>query len=70
VVQYFVPIKKPEDPRPRDPRRTAVIGLIVIVLLVIAGIYLTHALRDMARVQDCVMQGRTNCAPVEPGSGR
>ena len=68
VVQYFVHTKKPADPRPPDPRRTAVIGLIVIVLLVIAGLFLTHALRDMSRLQDCVMQGRTNCAPIESSS--
>ena len=39
-------------------------GLIVIVLLVIVGLFLIHVLRDMSRVQDCVMQGRTNCAPI------
>lgn len=70
MVQYFVPEKKPDEPPPPDPRRTAVIGLIVIVLLVIAGLFFTHVLRDTSRIQDCVMQGRTNCAPVEPRPSR
>jgi hypothetical protein len=50
---------------PRDPRRTAAIGLIVIVFLVIVGLFLIHVLRDMSEVQDCAMQGRTNCAPIQ-----
>jgi len=39
-------------------------GLIVIVLLVIVGLFLIHVLRDMSKIQDCAMQGRTNCAPI------
>jgi hypothetical protein len=50
---------------PRDPRRTAAIGLVVIVFLVIVGLFLIHVLRDMSKVQDCAMQGRTNCAPIQ-----
>jgi hypothetical protein len=70
VIQYFVPAQKgPEEPPPPDPRRTAVVGFVVIVLLVIAGLFLTHVLRNVSRVQDCVMQGRTNCAPVDSNSG-
>jgi hypothetical protein len=62
--------KGPEEPPPPNPRRTAVIGFVVIALLVIAGLFLTHALRNVSHVQDCVMQGRTNCAPVDSNSGR
>jgi hypothetical protein len=64
-MQRFAPTQgKPGGPRPPDPRRTAAIGLIVVVLLVIVGLFLIHVLRDMSNVQDCVMQGRTNCAPI------
>jgi len=31
---------------------------------VIVGLFLIHVLRDMSSVQDCAMQGRTNCAPI------
>lgn len=69
MVHYFVPVQKePEGPPPPDPRRAAMMGLVVIVLLVAVGLFLTHVLRDLSRVQDCVMQGRTNCAPVDPGT--
>jgi hypothetical protein len=63
-MQRFAPT--PGNPGgPRDPRRTAAIGLVVIVFLVIVGLFLIHVLRDMSEVQDCAMQGRTNCAPIQ-----
>ena len=65
-MQRFAPSQgNPGGPRRPDPRRSAAIGLIVIVVLVIVGLFLIHVLRDMSRVQDCVMQGRTNCAPIQ-----
>jgi hypothetical protein len=64
-MQRFAPTQShPGGPRPPDPRRPAAIGLIVIVLLVIGGLFLIHVLRDTSKIQDCVMQGRTNCAPI------
>ena len=72
MVQHFVPVKKPDDPRPPDPRppdprRMVVIGFLVIALLVIGGLYLVHELRDASQLQDCVTQGRSNCAPIDSG---
>jgi uncharacterized membrane protein len=64
-MQRFAPTQRNSGgPRPPDPRRAAAMGLIVIVLLVIVGLFLIHVLRDMSKVQDCAMQGRTNCAPI------
>jgi hypothetical protein len=45
-------------------RRVMLAALVVIVVLVLAGWWISGALRSGAAVQDCVMQGRTNCAPV------
>ena len=45
-------------------RRVLVVALVVIVVLVLAGWWISGALRSGAAVQDCVMQGRTNCAPI------
>jgi hypothetical protein len=33
---------------------------------VLGGIFLIHELGRAARLQDCVMSGRTNCAPIDP----
>jgi hypothetical protein len=65
VIQNFAPPPKKPDQPPPDPRRAVVIGFIVIALLVLAGLFLTHALRNNSNLQDCVMQGRTNCAGID-----
>jgi hypothetical protein len=50
--------------------RAALLGLGIVLLLVFICLYLFYTLRDMSQRQDCVMQGRTNCAPIEsPASG-
>jgi hypothetical protein len=49
-------------------RRGALIALIVLLALVIGGLWLIHTLRSAGSLQDCVMAGRTNCAPVEQRS--
>ena len=46
-------------------RRGALIGLVVIVVLVLGGLWISHVLRGASAIQDCVMSGRTNCAPVQ-----
>ena len=38
--------------------------LIVAVILTVGGYFLSVKLRDLGRMQDCLMQGRTNCAPL------
>ena len=52
--------------READERRSAaLIGLIIILALAIAGVLLVRELREMSRLEDCLMSGRTNCAPIE-----
>jgi hypothetical protein len=44
----------------------ALIGVgIFLVVLVFAGVWLMDTLRDIGKMQDCAMQGRRNCAPIE-----
>jgi hypothetical protein len=40
-------------------------GLIVILVLAIAGVMLVRELREKSRIEDCLMQGRRNCVPIE-----
>jgi hypothetical protein len=62
-------VEPPEDDRP--PRSRALIGLLFMALLLVAAVYLVHALREKSRLEDCLMSGRGNCAPISlPGSGR
>jgi len=49
-----------------ETRRTnASMGLIVILLLAIAGVILVRELRREGQIEDCLMQGRRNCVPIE-----
>ena len=45
-------------------RRGALIGLAVIVVLVLGGLWISHVIHGASAIQDCVMSGRTNCAPI------
>jgi hypothetical protein len=49
----------------QESHRGAMAALVVLIVLVLIGLGLIHALRHTGAVQDCAMQGRTNCAPVQ-----
>lgn len=46
-------------------RTAALMGFIVILVLAIAGVVLVRELRTNASLEDCLMAGRRNCAPIE-----
>ena len=48
-----------------DHSRASLIGLLIIVVLVVGGYFLVQKLKAMSELQDCVMSGRTNCAPID-----
>ncbi|MGH7045182.1 MAG: hypothetical protein ACREE2_02175 [Stellaceae bacterium] len=55
-----------DSDRETEERRTlALIGLIIVLALAIAGVVLIRALGQEAQLEDCLMSGRTNCAPIE-----
>lgn len=49
-------------------RRSAVLGLLVALLLVVLGFILVRVLGNAGRLQDCVLSGRSNCAPIDSGA--
>lgn len=54
-----------EDHEDGSRRRIgALFGLALIVLLAVAAAYLVQALRRESQLEDCLMSGRTNCAPI------
>jgi hypothetical protein len=46
-------------------RTAALMGFIVILVLAILGVVLVRELRKKAALEDCLMAGRRNCAPIE-----
>jgi hypothetical protein len=63
------PREEPEIERSQDGRHgPSPTTLLVAILLVVGlGYFLTVKLREMSEIQDCVMSGRTNCAPISGG---
>jgi hypothetical protein len=49
-------------------RTAALMGFIVILVLAIAGVLLFRELRVSTSIEDCLMAGRRNCAPIEAPS--
>jgi hypothetical protein len=41
------------------------IAIAVVCLLIGVGVWLADTIAEMERDQDCVLQGRQNCAPIE-----
>ena len=58
-----------DGPEP-ESRRPAVIGLLVVLALAVAGYFLVTVLRQNANLEDCLMSGRKNCAPIETPTAR
>ena len=58
--------QKPQRDEELYSRRVFVIGVLVCVLLALGSLYLLLALRERAQLEDCFMQGRSNCLPLDP----
>lgn len=56
-----------EDGNVNYPHRMLmnVIAVVVVSVLIGVGVWLADTIADMERDQDCVLQGRQNCAPIE-----
>jgi hypothetical protein len=48
-----------------ERRTAALMGFVVILVLAIAGVVLVRELAKKASLEDCLMAGRRNCAPIE-----
>jgi hypothetical protein len=42
-----------------------IIAVMVLTILIGAGVWLAETITYMERNQDCILQGRQNCAPIE-----
>jgi hypothetical protein len=53
-----------DDRSANGNRRGPLIAVAAVVLLGVIGWYLAHTLSQSAQMQDCLLSGRTNCAPI------
>jgi hypothetical protein len=63
-LHYVSMDEKPSTDQDTYSPRAVLLALAILMVLVFGGLYLFYALRDESQRQDCMMQGRSNCAPV------
>jgi len=54
-----------EDENYRHRMVNNVLAFVVLVVIVYCGVWLANTMAQMRRDQDCVLTGRTNCAPIQ-----
>jgi hypothetical protein len=48
-------------------RQTASLGGVAVALfLIVVGLFLVHQLHEKAKIEDCLLEGRTNCSILVP----
>jgi hypothetical protein len=57
------PDPDPDSP-PEGPRRGPLVALIFVAVLIAGGIWLVQVLREKSRLEDCLISGRRDCAPI------
>ncbi len=55
----------PDPDQQNQGQRGPLIALGVVVLIFVVGLWLTHELYERGKLEDCLMSGRTNCAPIQ-----
>jgi hypothetical protein len=58
--------KRRDDEDNRLTRSLA--GLAAILFLALIALFLVERLRTASNLEDCLMSGRTNCAPIDPST--
>jgi hypothetical protein len=61
------PEGEPEPPESEEPPASpfGLVPVLILLVVVAVGFFLAFRLRDVSTLQDCVMSGRKNCAPVD-----
>jgi hypothetical protein len=54
-----------QDDGTEADRSRALLAAGVVVVLMVVGFLLARELSASAKLQDCLMSGRTNCAPID-----
>jgi hypothetical protein len=59
--------RRAETRRAEDRERTVrnVVMLLIVAALVGIGVWVTNAMRDQGRIDQCLSEGRHNCPPIE-----
>jgi hypothetical protein len=57
--------RDPDEDNFQHRMKVNLLAFAMLALIVACGIWLTSTMSEMRRNQDCVLSGRTNCAPIQ-----
>jgi hypothetical protein len=62
-------MRRPDDDDNDEDRQTrSLAGMAVVLALLVIGLFLVQKLSAASKLEDCILAGRTNCAPIDlPG---
>ena len=49
------------EDRTAERQTGGLVGMVIVLVLLVVGLFLVQQLRAASLVEDCVMSGRTNC---------
>ena len=61
----FFPLTEAQAREQENRQTTGLAAVAAVLLLLVAGLWLVHALHRSSRLEDCLMSGRTNCYPID-----
>jgi len=62
-LKKYEQAESPDDYRHRMTMN--VLGFLVTIVLIVAGLWLVDKIAEFRKAQDCYLSGRRNCAPIE-----
>jgi hypothetical protein len=57
--------RDPNDDNFQHRMKVNLLAFAALALIVACGVWLANTMSDMRKNQDCVLSGRTNCAPIQ-----
>ncbi len=58
-------MRLPDDDNDEDRQTKSLAGIAFLLALLLAGLFLVQKLSATSKLQDCVLSGRANCAPID-----
>jgi hypothetical protein len=57
--------RDPDEDNFQHRMKVNLLAFTALALIVACGVWLANTMSDMRKNQDCVLSGRTNCAPIQ-----
>jgi hypothetical protein len=68
MYRYHHWLDKNADDKVAQRQTGGLVGIVVVLLLLVGGLFLVQQLHAASMLQDCLMSGRRNCGVLMSGS--